>query len=142
MSTRVCTWPNKRNDTQAADEEDEPEQQPAGLLSGDPHHDDEQGEEQQRRAEVAGPTITMMATTQAMRIGSRNCGSGRWNGPILPARAGDQLTVLGEVAGEEDGQRQLGELARLEVGPEADPDAGAAERRRRRGRPVNGRSHG
>ena len=47
----------------------------------------------------------------------------------LPRAAGDQLAVVGQVAGEEDGQRQLGELTWLEVDrAEADPDPGAAER--------------
>jgi hypothetical protein len=56
-----------------------------------------------------------------------------WFGEVqradLPRAGRDQFTVLGEVTGEEQGQRQLGELAGLEVDrPEADPDARAAHR--------------
>ena len=47
----------------------------------------------------------------------------------LPRPAGDQLAVVGEVAGEEDGEGELGELARLEVDrADAHPDACPAER--------------
>ena len=46
----------------------------------------------------------------------------------LPGAGGEQLAVGGEVAGEEDGQRKLGELARLEVDrPDVDPDARVAD---------------
>ena len=45
-----------------------------------------------------------------------------------PGAGGDQLAVVGQVAGEEQRERDLGELARLEVDrPDAHPDLGAAD---------------
>ena len=143
MSTRVWTWPNKpERHAGGGREEDEPEQQPAGLFSGDPHHDDEQGEEQQRRAEVSRPTITMMATTQARRIGSRNRvragGTARSSSPSWRSAHGSRR-----------GSRRrrwpapAWRTRRPVDRPEADPDAGAAERRsRRRGRPAGSAGRG
>ena len=61
------------------------------------------------------PTITTSDATQAMSSGPRWRGSGRWSGPDLPGAGGQQLAPLGEVGGEEEGERDLGELAGLEV---------------------------
>ncbi len=48
---------------------------------------------------------------------------GEVEGPDSPSSGGDQLAVIGEVSGEEQRQRDLGEFAGLEVDrTEADPD--------------------
>ena len=73
------------------------------------HHDDGEAPGEQRSAAggVARAGGTARPSTCRLAISSR---------------------LLGEVAGEEDRQRQLGELAGLEVDrAEADPDAGAAD---------------
>ena len=54
--------------------------------------------------------------------------SGSRSGPIFQVDGGDQLAPFGEVAGEEDRERDLGELAGLEAErAEPHPDAGAVD---------------
>ena len=111
-----------------AGEQHEADDEVADPLGGDPHHHDEQGEEQQRRAEVAladhhddGEAPGQQDRQQVARLGQAQRTD-------APRALGDQLAVLGQVAGEEDGQQQLGELAGLEVDrPEADPDLRPAD---------------
>ena len=72
----------------------------------------------------------MMTTANAPGEQDRQqvAGLGQVERADLPGAGGDQLAVVGEVAGEEDGQRKLGELARLEVDrPDVDPDPRAAD---------------
>jgi hypothetical protein len=99
---------------------------------GHPEHHDEEGEEQQGRAEVAfghhhhdGQAPRHQHRTEVLRIGQ-----------VQRAEAerphGQQLALLDEVRGEEDGQGDLGQLTGLEPDrAEAHPDA----------RPVDGSTH-
>ena len=69
------------------------------------HHDDGESPRQRDRQEVA----------QLRQV----------EGSDAPTAGGDQFPVIGEVAREEEGEGDLGELTRLEVdGAYADPDAG------------------
>ena len=74
------------------------------------------------------PTITTTENPHASSDRQEVARLGEVQRADLPRAGGDQLAALGEVAGEEQGERDLGELARLEVDrPDAHPDARAAE---------------
>ena len=97
-------------------------------MGGDPDHHHEQGEEQQRRAEVAlvdhhdeGDEPGGDHRAQVLRVGEPQRAD-------LPDAGGDELALVGEVGGEEDGQDDLGDLAGLEVDrSDPDPDAAAVD---------------
>ena len=73
-------------------------------------------------------TITATANAHASVIGSRKPQLGDAQRADAPGAGRDQLAVVGQVAGEEQRQRDLGELARLEVDrADAHPDARAAD---------------
>ena len=112
-----------------AEEHGGPEEEVDHTLGGHPQHHDEEGEEQQRRAEVALGDHHEHGECPRRQDRQHGPGFGEVERADLPRPAGDQLAIIGEIAGEEDGEGQLGELAGLEVDrPDAHPDAGAGER--------------
>ncbi len=111
-----------------AGEQDHAHHQVAGALGGDPHHHDEQREEQQRGAEVALADHHDHREAPGQQDRGQVARLGEAQRPDPPGAGRDELSPFGQVGGEEDGERDLGELARLEVDrPDAHPDAGAAE---------------
>ena len=110
-------------------EEQQADGDPGHPLGGDVEHRDEEAEEEQRRAEVLlededeqreHPRDEDRAEVAAAREGEAE-------DPLAGER--EHVAGLHEVAGEEDREGDLGELARLEVErPEADPDLRAVDR--------------
>ena len=110
-------------DERRAGEQQQPDHQVARPLGRHPHHHDEQGEEQQRRAEVLLGDHHDHGEAPGERDRQQVAQLGEVERPDPPASGGDQLAVIGEVAGEEQRQGDLGELTGLEVDrSEADPD--------------------
>ena len=90
-------------DTESEDETESEEDRP---LRGHPQQHDEQGEEEQRRSEIP------LEDHDAQRPDPRQ-GDGREIPQLEPGP--EQLPFVHEVGREEQGQRDLGELAGLEV---------------------------
>ena len=110
------------------------------AAGGDPEHRDEQCEEQQRRAEVLlrhdDHERDAPGRKDRGHDAQRQLGDGERPDPAYDREQG---AVLDEVGGEEQRQRDLGELARLEVdGTEAHPQASAVDRASQRPAPAGG----
>ena len=79
------------------------------------------------------PIITTTANAHASRTGTEVLGVGQAERTDLPRACGEQLAPLDEVGGEEEGERDLGELAGLEADrPDAAPRCARRRTLRRR----------
>ena len=120
----------------------EPEQRqadgdPRRALGGDVEHGDEQPEEQQRRAEVLLEDEDEEAEDPGDEDRPEVATAREGEAEHLATGEREGVAGLHEVAGEEDGQDDLGDLTGLEgERPQADPDAravdGAADARQQR----------
>ena len=115
-STRSWTCAEQRgSDDRAGEEHQQAEDEPAAPLGGDVEHRDEEAEEQQRRAEVALEDEDAEADTPRRRGSDPGRGRAAGTCPVTRrlARASD-VALHHEIAGEEDDEHDLRELAGLE----------------------------
>ena len=149
MSTRCCTWPNSdqaRNDPDrnSADAD----QQPGQPLGRDVEQRDEDAEEQQRRAEVALEDQDAEAGDPGDEDRPEVAGARQVDADDAAAGQRQHVALGHQVAGEEDDQQDLGELAGLEreAGePDPDPravDGGADQRQQRQQQQHEAGEHG
>ena len=112
----------------AGDEHRRADDQPAAALGGDVEHHDEQAEEQQRRAEVVLEDQDAQADQPHREDRAEVAAAGQVDAEEPAAGQRQGVAVQHQVAGEEDDQQDLGDLAGLEAErPEPDPDAGAVD---------------
>ena len=122
-------------DVRAAREQQQSDQQVGRAFGGDPHHRDEHREEQQRRSEVSLHDEHDQRDAPRETDGAEVLRLGQVQRPELEAAHAQQFSVFDEVRREEDGERDLRDLTRLEAqAGETDPDAGAAHRATEAGR--------
>jgi hypothetical protein len=113
-------------DDRAAHEEREAEGDPAQSPRGDVDHDEEEAEVQQRGAEVALDDEDPHGRRPDDEDRSEVACAGEAHPEEPPADHREAVPSLDEVSGEEDRERDLGELARLErEHPETDPESRA-----------------
>ena len=113
----------------AEDEQQEPDDQPGRPLGGDVHHHHEQAEEQGRGADVTLEDQHHQADAPGDQHRAQVAGPGQVDAQEPPPGQGEHVALGHQVAGEEHGQAQLGELLRLHGEPaQRDLDLGEGAR--------------
>lgn len=110
--------------------QDQPDRDPAGAPGGHVQQDDEDGEEEERGAQIALQDQHRDADQPDRDDRSQHPAGGEPQPPHPASRVGQRAAVGGKIGREEDGDQNLGELARLNgKSGDTDPDL----------RPVDGR---